>query len=318
MIRGTRSSLQGGSLLRFLTRRMLTVIVTLFVVSIIVFMMARVTGDPRAVLISDLVTQEQYDALAEKFGLDKSWPEQYWIFITDALQGDFGDSTRDGLPVWNSIRNPLVATLQIGVAAFSFSLLVGVPLGVISATRRGTITDQILRLVAMVGQATPPFWLGIMLIFLFAVNLGWVVPSGRGSLSTYLLPTLTLSAFGIAANLRLVRSSMLDVLGSEYIKLARAKGVSRIAITWKHAFRNALIPLITYWGVNLGSIIAGAVVVEVVFAWPGMGRLAFIATSSGDYPLLQAVVLVFSIGFLVTSLLVDLIYAVVDPRIRRG
>jgi len=305
-------------MLRFLVRRLLTIVVSLFVVSIIVFMMARVTGDPRSVLISDLVTQEQYDALSEKFGLDKSWPEQYWIFVSDAVRGDFGDSTRDGLPVWNSIRHPLTATLQLGGAAFVFSMVIGVPLGVISATRRGTFGDQILRFVAMIGQATPPFWLGIMLIFFFAVNLGWVDPSGRGDWKTFILPTVTLGSFGVATNLRFVRSSMLDVLGSEYIKLARAKGVSQFVITWKHAFRNALIPLITYWGVNLGSIIAGAVVAEVVFVWPGMGRLAFIATNSGDYPLLQAVVVIFSVGFMVTSLLVDLAYAVVDPRIRRG
>ena len=305
-------------MLRFLTRRFLTIFISLFIVSIIVFLMARVTGDPRSVLISERITQEQYEALGEKFGLEKSWPEQYWIFVSSAVKGDFGDSTRDGLPVWNSIRHPLLATLQLGVVSFIFALLVGVPLGVLSATKRGAVGDQSLRGLAMVGQGTPPFWLGIMLIFLFAVSLNWVVPSGRGDWTTFILPTLTLSAFTIAANLRLVRSAMLDVLGSEYIKLARAKGVSETKITWKHAFRNALIPLITYWGVNLGSIIAGAVVVEVVFVWPGMGRLAFIATSSGDYPLLQAVVLIFSIGFLVTSLMVDLIYALVDPRIRRG
>jgi len=157
-----------------------------------------------------------------------------------------------------------------------------------------------------------------MLIFFFAVKLGWVPPSGRGDWKTYILPTVTLGSFQVATNLRFVRSSMLTVLGSEYIKLARAKGVSRRMIIWKHAFRNALIPLITYWGVNLGTLIAGSVVAEVVFVWPGMGRLAYIATSSGDYPLLQAVVMVFSVGFLISSLAVDLIYASVDPRIRRG
>jgi len=292
--------------------------VTLIVVSVVVFLMARVTGDPRSVLISDLTTQEQYDAMTEKFGLNKSWSEQYWIFVSDGVRGDFGVSTRDGLPVWNSIKDPLKQTLQIGVAAFVFALLIGVPLGVLSATSRGKASDQILRFFAMIGQATPPFWLGIMLIFFFAVKLGWVPPSGRGDWKTYILPTVTLGSFQVATNLRFVRSSMLTVLGSEYIKLARAKGVSRRMIIWKHAFRNALIPLITYWGVNLGTLIAGSVVAEVVFVWPGMGRLAYIATSSGDYPLLQAVVMVFSVGFLISSLAVDLIYASVDPRIRRG
>jgi peptide/nickel transport system permease protein len=256
--------------------------------------------------------------MTEKFGLNKSWSEQYWIFVSDGVRGDFGVSTRDGLPVWNSIKDPLKQTLQIGVAAFVFALLIGVPLGVLSATSRGKASDQILRFFAMIGQATPPFWLGIMLIFFFAVKLGWVPPSGRGDWKTYILPTVTLGSFQVATNLRFVRSSMLTVLGSEYIKLARAKGVSRRMIIWKHAFRNALIPLITYWGVNLGTLIAGSVVAEVVFVWPGMGRLAYIATSSGDYPLLQAVVMVFSVGFLISSLAVDLIYASVDPRIRRG
>jgi peptide/nickel transport system permease protein len=303
---------------KYLFKRILTMVVTLIVVSLVVFLMARVTGDPRSVLISDLTTQEQYAAMTEKFGLNKSWAEQYWIFVSDGVRGDFGVSTRDGLPVWNSIKDPLKQTLQIGAAAFFFALLIGVPLGVLSATSRGKVSDQILRFFAMIGQATPPFWLGIMLIFFFAVKLGWVPPSGRGDWKTYILPTVTLGSFQVATNLRFVRSSMLSVLGSEYIKLARAKGVSRRVIIWKHAFRNALIPLITYWGVNLGTLIAGSVVAEVVFVWPGMGRLAYIATSSGDYPLLQAVVMVFSVGFLITSLAVDLIYAAVDPRIRRG
>jgi len=301
---------------RFLARRVVTILITVVVVSVIVFFLARLAGDPRNLYLSQDASQEQYDALTERFGFDKSLPEQYFLFAKGIVTGDLGESTRESRPVSELLKSPLIATLQLGLVAFAFSLLISVPMGMYTAVKRASAPAQGLKVFAMLGQSVPAFWLGIMLIFLFAVVLGWVEASGRSGWTSFVLPVITIAWFNVAASMRLFRSSMLDVLDTEYIKLARAKGVSEIKVFWKHGFRNALIPLLTFWGVNLGFIVAGSIVVEVVFAWPGMGRLALIAMTNGDYPMLQAVVLIFSVSILIASLLVDLIYAIVDPRIR--
>ena len=208
------------------------------------------------------------------------------------------------------------ATLQLGAAAFALSLVVGIPLGIFSAVRRGSILDQFGKLVSLIGQAAPSFWLGIMLMFFFAVKLEWVPPSGRQDYNSIILPAITMGWFYVAANLRLVRSAMLDVLASEYIKLAKAKGVSRRGIIWSHALRNALIPPLTFAGVTLGAMVTGSLVVETVFAWPGLGKLAVDALFANDYALLQAVVLIFSLIYVGASFLIDVLYAYIDPRIR--
>ena len=216
------------------------------------------------------------------------------------------------------ILDRLPNTLQLGVAAFAFSVLVGVPLGILSAVKRGSALDLTGKLVSLIGQSAPPFWLGIMLMFFFAVKLGWVPPYGRQEWSSILLPGITLGWFYVAANLRLIRSAMLDVLDSEYIKLARAKGVSQRMIILKHALRNALIPSLTFAGVTLGALVTGSLVVETVFAWPGLGKLAIEALFGADYPLLQGVVIVFTLMYVTAALTVDVLYAYIDPRIRYG
>ena len=301
---------------RFLLRRLLLTIVTLWLVSVLIFFMARISGDPTTLLIDDYASASTLDDLRASLGLDKSYPEQYWIFLKNAVRGDFGISIVQKQPVGELIMQRLPATLYLGLMAFVFSLAVGIPLGVLSSLKRGSLMDQVGKGIALIGQSAPPFWIGIMLMFFFAVRLGWVAPSGREEASSIILPAITLGWFNVAANLRLMRSAMLDVMDTEYIKLARAKGVSANIVVWKHALRNALIPPLTFAGITLGGLITGSLVAETVFAWPGLGQLAFLAVRDSDYPLLQGVVISFAAAYLATAFLVDIFYAYVDPRIR--
>ncbi len=278
--------------------------------------MARIAGDPRTIMLGDFTTRQQYERLGERLGLDKPYYEQYWIFLTGALRGDFGTSTATTTPVTELILERLAATLQLAGVAFLFSIIAGVPLGVLSAVKRGSIYDQIGKFVALIAQSAPSFWIGIMLIFFFSVGLGWVPSSGRGEWNSIFLPAISLGWFFLAANMRLVRSAMLDALDSEYIKLAKAKGVSSTGVIWKHALRNALIPPLTLAGVALGNLVAGSISIELVFAWPGLGQLSIHSTLNSDYPVLQAVVLVFTLLYLAAAFLVDVLYAFIDPRIR--
>ena len=301
---------------RYLARRLLLAIVTLLCVSVIIFILSRVSGDPRHIYLDDYSTQEDWDRMGVVLGLDKPYYQQYGLFIKDAVRGDFGTSVKEHRPVTEIIIERAPATLLLGFTAFALSLLVGVPLGIMSAVTRGGILDQFGKMVALIGQSAPPFWLGIMLMFFFAVWLRWTPPYGNESWNSILLPAVTLGWFYAAANLRLVRSAMLDVLDSEYIKLARAKGVTNNTVIMKHAFRNALIPPLTFAGVTLGALVTGSLVVETVFAWPGLGRLAIEALFSFDYPLLQGVVITFTLMYVTAAFVVDILYAYVDPRIR--
>ena len=303
---------------RFLVRRVIITFITLLAVSLIIFIMARASGDPRTLMLSELSTGDvdQWEELGEKLGLNKPYYQQYGIFLKDMLTGNFGKSIKENREAADIIWERLIATFQLGMAAFAFSLIVGIPLGILSSVNRGGILDNIGKAVALIGQSAPPFWIGIMLIFFFAVQLGWVPPSGRDDWKGIILPAVTLGWFFVAANMRLVRSAMLDVLDSEYIKLARAKGVSSKAIIWKHALRNALIPPLTFAGVTMGSLVAGSLTTEVVFAWPGLGRLAVTAMLASDYPVLQGVVITYTVLYVGAAFMVDVMYAYIDPRIR--
>jgi peptide/nickel transport system permease protein len=281
-----------------------------------IFGMSRAVGDPRVLLLDDYSTKDDWDRLGRELGLDKPYYEQYGIFVKEALKGEFGESIQQGRPAMHIILERLPATIQLGVAAFVLSLIVGVPLGILSAVKRGSLLDQFSRVIALIGQSAPPFWLGIMLMFFFAVQLDWLPPFGREGPKSVILPAITLGWFYAAANLRLIRSAMLDVLDSEYIKLARAKGVSSRSIILKHAFRNALIPPLTFAGVTLGALVTGSLVTETVFAWPGLGKLAVDSLFGLDYPLLQGVVIIFTLMYVGASFLVDVLYAYIDPRIR--
>ena len=301
---------------KFLLRRFLLTIVTLWLVSVMIFFMARISGDPTTLLIDDYASANTLEELRASLGLDKSYPEQYWIFLKNAVRGDFGVSIVQKQPVGDLIMQRVPATLYLGLTAFLFSIAVGIPLGVLSSLKRGSVWDRVGKGIALIGQSAPPFWIGIMLMFFFAVRLGWVAPSGREETSSIILPAITLGWFNVAANLRLMRSAMLDVMDTEYVKLARAKGVSSTAVIWKHGLRNALIPPLTFAGITLGGLITGSLVAETVFAWPGLGQLAFLAVRDSDYPLLQGVVIAFAAAYLGTAFLVDVLYAYVDPRIR--
>ena len=301
---------------RYLVRRILLALLTLLVVSLIIFVMSRAAGDPRHIFLDDYSTQEDWDALTITLGLDKPYYQQYGMFLADTLRGKFGESIKEGRPSMEIIIERIPATFQLGFMAFAFSVILGVPLGILSAVKRGSFVDMAGKLIALVGQSAPVFWLGIMLMFFFAVKLEWLPPYGRDHPTAVILPAVTLGWFYAAANMRLLRSAMLDVLDSEFVKLARAKGVSRNGVIWKHSLRNALIPVLTFAGITLGNLVTGSLVVETVFAWPGLGQLAIKALFANDYPLLQAVIMVFTLMYVGAALFVELMYAYIDPRIR--
>ena len=301
---------------KFLVRRLVLAVVTLLAVSLIIFILSRSAGDPVSLMLDEYSTQQDIDRMMAKLGTDKPYYQQYFLFLRDGLRGDFGVSIKEGRPVRDVILERLPATLYLGLTAFIVSLLVGIPLGILSSIKRGSLIDQVGKVVALLGQSAPPFWLGIMLIIFFSVSLRFFPTSGRENWDSIVLPAVTLGWFYAAANLRLVRSAMLDVLDSEYIKLARAKGVPYWSVVMRHAFRNALIPPLTFAGVTLGALVTGSLVVETVFAWPGLGKLAIDALFAFDYPLLQGVVVVFTLLYVLVAFLVDVLYAYIDPRIR--
>ncbi len=301
---------------RYLVRRLVLAVITLLAVSLIIFILSRSAGDPVSLMLDEYSTQEDIDRMMAKLGTDKPYYQQYFIFLQNAVRGDLGDSIKEGRPVRDVILERLPATLYLGATAFIVSLLVGIPLGILSSVKRGSLVDQVGKIVALLGQSAPPFWLGIMLIILFSVSLRFFPTSGRENWDSIVLPAVTLGWYYAAANLRLVRSAMLDVLDSEYIKLARAKGVPYWGIVMRHAFRNALIPPLTFAGVTLGALVTGSLVVETVFAWPGLGKLAIDALYAFDYPLLQGVVVVFTLLYVLVAFTVDILYAYIDPRIR--
>ncbi len=292
-------------------------LVTLFLVSIIVFILGRLTGDPVALLLSEFSTREDQEMLTRQLGLDKPLVEQYAIFVWNAVRGDLGRSIRgERAPALGLVLERLPATVQLASISVAVSILIGLPLGVLGAVKRGSLVDTISRVLALLGQATPVFWLGIVAMYVFSVQLGWLPTSGYGRPAQFVLPVFALSAFMVAAFLRLTRAGMLEALDSEYVKLARIKGLSETRVIWKHALRNSLIPVVTYLGTVFGRMVTGTVVVETVFSWPGVGRLAFDSVMVRDYPVLQAVVLFMATVFLVFYMVVDILYAYIDPLIR--
>lgn len=301
---------------RYLLRRILLGIVTLIGVSIIIFVASRLSGDVALLLAPQEATDEEIQAIRVELGLDKSIPVQYYIFAKDALRGEFGRSIRYHRPVMEVILSRVSGTVELVGVAFLFSILAGILLGTISATRRDSWMDISGKLFALLGQAMPGFWIGIMAILVFAVHLGWLPTSGRGGISHLLLPAFSLGWYSIASIMRVTRSSMLDVLDSEYIKMARIKGNPQRVVVWKHALKNALVPVIGLGGMQLTHLIGGAVIVESVFSWPGMGSLIVDAVYARDYPLVQAGVFLISIFFISLNLIVDLLYGLIDPRIR--
>ncbi len=286
-------------------------------VTIIVFGLSRLTGDPSTIILGLDATAEDYERLQQRLGLDKPLVVQYAIYMGNVLQGDLGDSIKyPELGAGLAVMKRLPATLYLAGASLALAIGIGLPLGVVSAVRRDTPVDSSSKMLALLGQSVPNFWLGLMMMWIFAVQLGWLPTSGTGSWKHFIMPAITLGSFQIAAITRLVRSSMLETLDSEYVKLARIKGVSETKVLWKHCLRNAALTPLTYFGVIAAVTLTGSVTTETVFNWPGTGLLAFQSVLSRDFELIQALVLVFSGMFIFSSFVVDVLYAYLDPRIR--
>ena len=292
--------------------------IALFVLSIIIFGLVRISGNPVHVMLPAEATEEDIVHLTAALGLDKPYPVQYWLFISKAVQGDFGDSFRFRQPVNRIILERLPKSMSLAAVSIAFTLLMAFPLGVIAAVRRGTWVDTIAKGIAVLGQSLPSFWLGIVLIEIFAVYLGVLPSFGIGGFDHYILPAFTLGWFVAAGIMRLLRSSMLEVLDSEFVKMARIKGLSERKVIWKHALRNALTAVVTFSGMYFAILITAAIVVETVFAWPGIGRLVYEGIVYRDFPVVQGVVLTAAAIIVVVNLVVDMLYAYIDPRIRYG
>jgi len=302
----------------YILRRLLEMCGALIAMSLIVFALGRGLGDPVSLMLSDYATEADRQTLTIELGLDRTLPEQYATFLWNALHGDLGHSVAGARePVMQIIAARLPASLQLAGVALFLSLLIGIPLGVSAATWRDTWIDTAARTIALLGQAIPAFWLGIVLIFVFSVQLRWLPTSGYGGIQYFVLPATTMALFTVAAVARLTRISMLDALDSEFVKLARMKGLAESVVIWKHALSNSLVPVLTYMGAFFATMVTGAVVIETVFGWPGIGRLAYEAIIDRDYPLMQAVVLVMTALFMLANMAVDVVHAWIDPRLRR-
>ena len=300
----------------YIVQRLLQGVILVLLVTTIVFFLGRLTGNPADMVLPEDATEEDRQEMIETLGLDGPMHVQFYIFLKNALQGDLGLSIRHRAPAVEVFFSRLPNTLQIVPATMILALALAIPLGILSALRRGSLTDRISGGIAVLGIATPNFWLGILLIYVFSVQLDWLPSARMGGPAHFILPTITLGTFLVAGFMRLIRSSMLEILDSEFVKLARIKGLSEYKVIWKHCLRNALIPVLSLWGVFMGGLVTGAIVTETVFAWPGIGRLTYEAVIFRDFPLLQAVIIMDAILILLINLLVDILYAYVDPRIR--
>jgi ABC-type dipeptide/oligopeptide/nickel transport system permease component len=305
-------------MLRYLAGRVAQTLVSMLVVISIVFVLTRLSGNPIHLLLDVNASDRDQEILTHHLGLDRPLPVQYAIYVKNIFLGDFGTSVITRRPVTEHIWERLPATAELGIVAMVLSVLIGVPLGMYSAVHRGGPLDSGARIFAVLGQSMPTFWLGLMLILLFAVVLGVVPAGGRGGLAHLILPAFTLGYFTSAAILRLTRSAMLEVLGSDYIKFARLKGLHEQVVLWKHGLKNALLPVVTFAVMLFVQFLGGAVVTETVFAWPGLGRLILESITTRDYPIVQAGVLVLSALYLGGNLCVDVLYSYLNPRIRRA
>ena len=304
-------------MLAYVAARVGQALLTLLASSMIVFALVRTSGSPVDLILPAESTPAERDAMIRRLGLDRSLVHQYGTFLWSALQGDWGKSLRTGRPATELVKERLGNSLKLATAAVGITLLMSIPLGVLAATNRAGPWDRFGMAFAVLGQSLPAFWLGIILMLIFAVWLRWLPTSGMGTWSHYVLPAVVLG-WGISAGVvRLLRSSMLEVLDSEFVKLARTKGLSETRVVWKHALRNALVPVITFVGFMYGVVIAAAIVVEVVFSWPGLGRLAYESTLWRDFPVLQLTVITWTGLVIALNFLVDVSYGLVDPRVRR-
>jgi ABC-type dipeptide/oligopeptide/nickel transport system permease component len=303
-------------MIRFVLFRLLQSLIALAILSVVVFVLARATGDPLHMIMPMSATEEDYANARRYLGLDRPYVEQYLTFVGRAVVGDFGTSIRARRPVSEILRERLPNSLKLALFAMTVSLAMAFPLGVLAAVKKDTGLDRAAQVISVLGQSLPSFWVAIILVEFVAGRLQWLPAGGNEGLASYVLPGFTLGWFVVAGLMRLLRSGMLEVLDSEYVKLARLKGVAETRVVWLHALKNALIPVVTFAGIYFSILVTTAIVVETVFAWPGIGRLAYEGISSRDFPVIQAVVLTTAAIVTVVNLAVDLLYAFIDPRIR--
>ena len=300
----------------YLLKRLWHALLSLVVVTFAVYLMLNASGDPTTMMLPDTATEEDISELRHTLGLDQPLHKRYLQFLGNALRGDFGNSLVYSEPSLAIVLESVPATLELALAGMAVALLISLPLGVTAALFQGRILDKFALIISLFGQSMPVFWLGMMAIMLFSVSLGWLPSSGYGSFAHLVLPAVTLGWFVNALITRLVRSSMLEVMGADYITTARSKGISEIMVVCKHAFRNAAIPVVTVMGLQLGSLMGGTVVTEIVFSWPGIGRLTLGAIYQRDYPLALTAILFIAFVFIMVNFLVDVTYSLIDPRIR--
>ncbi len=300
----------------FLIRRAIRALLVIFGSLVAVFFVARLSGDPVLLMVATGATQDDIAAMRHSLGLDAPIAVQFLRFVGGFLHGDLGMSIWQRQPVSQLILERLPATLKLTLVALLLSVVIAIPAGIVSAVKRNTSADRIAMLLALIGQSMPVFWLGLMLIQVFSVALRWLPSSGYGGPKHLILPAITLGLFSTARTTRLVRSGMLDAMNQDYVRTARAKGLSEPTVLVRHALRNALMPVITLLALEFGRLLGGAVITESIFAWPGLGRLAIDAVSHRDFPLLQGVVATIACGFVVINFVVDVLYGVLDPRIR--
>jgi ABC-type dipeptide/oligopeptide/nickel transport system permease component len=303
---------------KFVLKRLGYACVSLLVLSLTIFLFVRVTGDPTTLLVEPGASKDDIEALRSQLGLDRPIWIQYGSFLISVVKGDFGRSFYYRTPVMELYLSRFPNSLMLAVAAMTFSLLIGIPSGILAAVRVNGFWDRAGKIFALLGLSMPQFWVGLLMILLFSVYLGWLPSSGSGTPLHVLMPAFALGWYFAAAHMRLTRSSMLEVLGSEYVKLARLKGLPEALVIAKHAFKNALIPVLTLAGINLVLMINVAVVVETVFAWPGVGRLLYEGIAFRDFPVVQATVILSGAMIVGVNLVVDVLYAWIDPRIRLG
>ena len=304
------------SLVGFLGQRLFRALIAMWLVSTVVFVVMRLSGDPVPLLLPPDAPRSEYARVARELGLDQPLPVQYAVFLRSVLRADFGRSIHFREPAWRVVMGYLPATAELGLTAFGLALLVAVPVGLLSAVKRNSPLDHTAMGVALVGQSAPTFFLGILFILLFSLKANWFPTSGRGGWEHLVLPALTLGAFAMASIARLTRSAVLEVLRQDYVRTARAKGLSELAVVVKHTLKNAALPVVTITALQFGTLLGGAVVTETVFAWPGIGRLAIQSIYNRDYPVVQCTVFLSAVAFIVINFTVELFYGLLDPRVR--
>ncbi len=302
-------------MVRYLVRRLVLSVVVLFGLSLLVFAMIALSGDPVRLLLPPDATAAQVEQFRARLGLDDPLPVQYLRFLGQAVRLDFGQSIQLRQDALGLVLDRLPATLSLAGLAVTFAVLIGVPLGVLTALRRNTLIDTLITSLAVVGQSTPIFWVGVMSILLFAVELRWLPSSGVGSWRHYVLPTFTLTLFLLGGLVRVTRTSMLEVLSKAYVRTATAKGQARRLVVWRHAFRNAAIPIVTQIALQFRFVIGGSVITETIFAWPGLGRLLVRSVYARDYPVVEAGVFVVALLLIVINTLVDISYSLLNPKV---